>query len=109
MRAYLHRPDQYQRAVASVVVRKGIFRRDVSLEMLRAGMATVYEANFGSEFGNKEQEYREAEERAKRQGIGMWAKPGMLGRWLGKQETKESPRQYKRRMSDREHQTGKAG
>lgn len=81
----------------------------MSLEMLRAGMATVYEAKVGSEFGNKEEQYREAERKAKSRGIGMWAKPGLLGKLLGKQETSESPREYKTRMSEREQQTGKAG
>jgi len=51
---------------------------DVGLEMLRNGMATVYEAKFGSEFGGKEREklYRDTEEMAKRNKIGMWKGKG---------------------------------
>lgn len=111
VRAFLHRRDQYERVVATVHVRRGLFRRDVGLEMLKAGMATVYEAKFGSEFGNKEAEYREAEDRAKKETKGMWAKPGLLDRWLKgkKQETTESPREFKTRMHEREKETAKAG
>ena len=41
VRARLHSVDQFGRVVASVTVRRGLWRRDVGLEMLRAGMATV--------------------------------------------------------------------
>lgn len=44
VRAYLHSKDQYDRVIATVTVRRGfaLRRRDVSLEMLKAGMATVF-------------------------------------------------------------------
>lgn len=110
VRAHLHRRDQYERVVATVFVRRGLFRKDVGLEMLKAGMATVYEAKFGSEFGNKESVYREAEEAAKKEGKGMWAKPGVLDRWLkGKKEVTESPREFKKRMNEKEKEVSKAG
>jgi endonuclease YncB( thermonuclease family) len=73
VRAYIYRRDQYERVVASVGVRKGLFRRDVGLEMLKAGMATIYESKMGAEFGSLEKKYREAEAMAKRQRIGIWA------------------------------------
>jgi endonuclease YncB( thermonuclease family) len=75
-----------------------LFRRDVGLEMLKAGLATVYEAKSGSEFGTSEAIYRAAEEKAKAQKIGMWAKPTLLQR-MGGGNTKapESPREYKAR------------
>lgn len=41
VRAYIYRRDQYGRVVASVKVRKGLRMKDVGLEMLEAGMATV--------------------------------------------------------------------
>ncbi|KAK4944831.1 putative endonuclease lcl3 [Elasticomyces elasticus] len=104
VRAYIHRRDQYDRVVATVLVRRWLlFRRDVSLEMLDRGLATVYEAKFGSEFGDKEQAYRDAEARAKKAKIGMWAEPGLIGRILGeKKQELESPRAYKTRMAAKE-------
>lgn len=101
MRAYLHRPDQYQRVVASVYVRRGFEfpvpfrRRDVSYEMLKRGLATVYEAKSGAEFGGDatEAKYRKAERWAKRLGKGLWRNYRR-----GKDQEWESPREYKTRM-----------
>ena len=97
VRALVHRQDQYSRVVASVYVRRGIDfppfrRRDVSYEMLRRGLATVYEAKIGSEFGGEktEKRYRNAEWWAKKRGRGLWREFG-VGDW-------ESPREYKNRM-----------
>jgi endonuclease YncB( thermonuclease family) len=41
LRTYIYRRDQYGRVVASAKVRRGLLSRDVGLQMLRAGMATV--------------------------------------------------------------------
>lgn len=57
--------------------------------MLKAGMATVYEAKTGAEFGDLEEAYRAAEAKAKRKNLGMWS--------LNKQAY-ESPREYKKRI-----------
>ncbi|RMJ23664.1 endonuclease lcl3, partial [Aspergillus sp. HF37] len=80
VRVHVYRPDQYQRAVGSVYVRRAVDfplpfrRRDVSFEMLRRGLGTVYEAKVGSEFGGDavEQRYRRAEWWAKLRGAGLW-------------------------------------
>ncbi|KAL9107871.1 MAG: hypothetical protein Q9227_007289 [Pyrenula ochraceoflavens] len=92
----LLKPDQYGRVVGTAWVRKlsslGM-RRDISLEMLREGLACVYEAKAGAEFGGREEKYREAEARAKKARKGMWA--------VGKKEF-ESPRDYKTRISGKE-------
>ncbi|PYH89253.1 nuclease domain protein [Aspergillus ellipticus CBS 707.79] len=98
VRAYVHRQDQYQRVVATVVMRRALDfpipfrRRDVSYEMLRRGLATVYEAKFGAEFGGAatEKKYRKAESRAKTKGTGLW-KAFHDKKW-------ESPREFKTRM-----------
>jgi endonuclease YncB( thermonuclease family) len=75
--------------VATVYVRKGILRRDVGLQMLKAGLATVYEAKTGAEFGiGLEDKYRKAE---------WWAKLRKRGMWAGKAKDFESPREYKAR------------
>lgn len=102
VRARVWRRDQYERVVASVGVRNWYGRsKDLGLEMLKRGLCTVYEAKFGSEFGSLEGEYRDAERRARKERVGLWAKgqPGFVGRLLGeKSEVLETPRQYKERM-----------
>jgi len=90
VRAYVYKRDQYERVVATVFVRRFLFRKDVGKEMLKAGLATIYEAKMGAEFGDFEEKYRAAEEKAKRQKRGMWA---------GKAKDYESPRDYKTRTA----------
>jgi endonuclease YncB( thermonuclease family) len=105
VRVQLWRRDQYERVVATVHVRRGIIplKRDVSLEMLRRGLATVYEAKFGAEFGDMEAQYREAEAKAKSAGIGLWKERSIWQKMLGKEvEQRESPREYKTRMAKEE-------
>ena len=58
--------------------------------MLRLGLATVYEAKSGAEFGELEAKYREVEQ---------WAKKRKKGLWGGKKKDFESPRDYKNRMT----------
>lgn len=105
VRVRLYRRDQYDRVVAQVYYRRWFFRQDVGLEMLKMGLATVYEAKSGAEFGDVEQQYRAAEEKAKESRAGMWAKPNLLQR-LGGAGTKapESPREYKSRHTAAEKQ-----
>lgn len=81
-------------------------KEDVGLEMLRAGLATVYEAKMYSEFGGMEEKYRKAEQRAKERGLGMWSQPSKIGKLLGAKKTKEveTPRQFKTRMAEEERQ-----
>ncbi|KAI8953847.1 SNase-domain-containing protein [Xylaria longipes] len=90
VRAKIYRRDQYDRIVATVYVRRFLFRRDVGLEMLKSGLATTYEAKTGAEFGGLEEKYKEAEAKAKAQKRGIWG---------GKPEHFESPREYKTRMN----------
>lgn len=89
VRAYIYKRDQYDRAVATVYVWRWLWKRDVGLQMLKAGFATVYEAKSGAEFGELESKYRTAEQ---------WAKKRRKGMWRGKKEDYESPRDYKSRM-----------
>lgn len=90
MRAEVYKRDQYDRIVATVYVRKGLLRRNVGLEMLKAGLATVYEAKSGAEFGDLESRYREAEGKARAKRLGIWS--------LDPKEF-ESPREYKKRTN----------
>ncbi|KAL8784209.1 MAG: hypothetical protein Q9213_004101 [Squamulea squamosa] len=89
VRAYVYKRDQYDRAVATVYVRRWLLRKDVGLQMLKRGLATVYEAKSGSEFGNLEQKYRETEK---------WAKLKRKGLWGGSKKNHETPREYKARI-----------
>ena len=91
VRAYVYRRDQYDRAVATVYVRRWLLRKDVGLEMLRQGLATIYEAKTGAEFGVLEGKYRRAEQ---------WAKLKRKGMWKTKRKEFESPRDYKTRMGN---------
>lgn len=91
VRAYIYKRDQYDRVVATVWVRRFLVRKDVGKEMLRAGMATVYEAKMGAEFGDFEAQYRAIEEEAKKKKLGMWS---------GKKKDYESPRDYKTRTAN---------
>lgn len=86
VRAYIYKRDQYERVVATVSVRRFLFRRDVGKEMLKAGLAAVYEAKMGAEFGDFEEKYRKTEE---------WARKKKRGMWAGNPEDYESPRDYK--------------
>lgn len=96
-------------------VLRGRRRTDVALRMLEEGAAGMYEAKFGSEFGGraKEKLYREAEQEAKRRGVGMWggkrggqAQVGWWGRLFGRNREGggkvETPREFKSRMKEEE-------
>ena len=91
VRAFIYKRDQYDRAVATVYVRRWLLRRDVGLQMLWRGLATVYEAKSGAEFGKLEGKYRSAEK---------WAQKKRKGMWAGNEKEYESPRDYKSRMSN---------
>lgn len=109
VRVHIFRRDQYDRVVAQVTVRRWLRKRDVGLEMLKMGLATVYEAKQGAEFGTSEQKYRDAMEKAKSQKVGMWTSPGVLGRLRGETAVKlETPREYKSRHAAADKQK-KAG
>lgn len=57
--------DRYERVVCSVKVWKwGIFKKDVSLEMAKAGWAELYD-NADAQYGGLERELRRAVETAK--------------------------------------------
>ncbi|RPB27164.1 SNase-domain-containing protein [Terfezia boudieri ATCC MYA-4762] len=99
VRAYIYRRDQYERIVCSAKVWKGLWRRDLGLEMLKAGVAAVYEAKTGAEFGDMELKYRVAEATAKIQKKGMW---GLKGQY-------ESPGTYKKALKEAEAAASSSG
>ena len=99
MRAYVLKLDQYDRAVATVYVWKWLWRRDVSLRLLKVGLATMYEGHQVPYHSQKHEErYRKAEAKAKARKKGIWS--------IGKAKF-ESPRQFKARMGQEDQ--GKSG
>lgn len=91
VRAQIYKRDQYNRIVATVYVRRFLFKKDVGLEMLKQGLATVYEAKSGVEWGGQKEVYEAAEAQAKAKKLGIWS---------GKQKDFESPRAYKSKIQD---------
>ncbi|KAH6898391.1 hypothetical protein B0T10DRAFT_107067 [Thelonectria olida] len=86
VRAYIYKRDQYDRVIATVYIRRFLFRKNVGLELVKAGLATTYEAKSGAEFGGLKKVYEKAEAKAKRKRKGMWSiDPSKF----------ESPREYK--------------
>lgn len=87
--------DQYQRAVCAVTYGKGplgLLREDLSLELLRKGLATVYKSA-GAEYNGRTLEALDTmESDARKKGMGMWSEgwPSVIV---------ESPAEYKRRMA----------
>lgn len=104
VRVWPYARDRFDRIVSSVEVRLPwrLWRSDLGLRMIQSGCATVYEAKTGSEFGGREEEYREAEKQAKARKVGMWGDVGIVGRLLGHTKKVETPRQYKTRMTKAE-------
>ncbi|KAF1808961.1 putative endonuclease LCL3 [Eremomyces bilateralis CBS 781.70] len=99
VRAHVYRRDQYERLVGTVYVRRWFRRKDVGLEMLRRGLATVYEGKYGAEFGGEEGKYRGAEATAKARGIGLWKEPSVWKKMVGRAEKRETPMEFKKRTS----------
>ncbi|MBW0523048.1 hypothetical protein O181_062763 [Austropuccinia psidii MF-1] len=86
--------DRYNRIVAMTFVRRWKFlpfTRNVSLEMVKAGLATVYRSA-GAEYGNFLSQLESAEVKAKKRKCGIWSL---------KSKEYESPRDYKLRHSNK--------
>lgn len=77
--------DQYRRVVARVTVRTVFGRKDVGELMLKKGMAVVYEAKTGAQYGDREQVYRRLQDQARNHRVGLWQSEQVL-----------TPMEYKR-------------
>ncbi|KAF5005826.1 hypothetical protein FDECE_7761 [Fusarium decemcellulare] len=97
VRAYIYKRDQYERIVATVYVRRFLFRKNVGLEMIKRGLATTYEAKSGAEFGGMKEVYEKAQAKAKRKRKGMWSI---------KASEFESPRDYKVKWATQDKKNG---
>lgn len=65
--------DQYKRIVARAEIRNFFRKKDVSSEMIKQGLALVYEGKTDCQFGNKEEHYRKLELKAKKKKKGLWS------------------------------------
>lgn len=65
--------DQYKRVVARGQVWKWTGKRDISAEMIKQGLAIIYEGTVGAEFGGCESWYRKLEKKAKKLRKGVWS------------------------------------
>jgi endonuclease YncB( thermonuclease family) len=72
-----HTIDRYRRVVAQVFVDG----KDAGLEMLRLGLAWVYERYITEASDDLQARYREAQEEARAQRSGLWEDPAPLPPW----------------------------
>jgi len=93
VRARIYKRDQYNRIVATVYVRRFLFKKDVGLELLKQGLATTYEAKSGVEWGGQKELYEAAEAKAKSTRLGIWS---------AKASEFQSPRAYKSMANEAE-------
>eukprot|EP00640_Fibrocapsa_japonica_P002745 CAMPEP_0113935894 /NCGR_PEP_ID=MMETSP1339-20121228/2931_1 /TAXON_ID=94617 /ORGANISM="Fibrocapsa japonica" /LENGTH=246 /DNA_ID=CAMNT_0000938185 /DNA_START=175 /DNA_END=915 /DNA_ORIENTATION=+ /assembly_acc=CAM_ASM_000762 len=77
--------DQYERIVAKVSYGTWPFKKDLSEELLKKGLAVIYRQT-GAEYAGKLPTYEKLESKAKSKKMGVW------------QEGLESPAEYKRRQ-----------
>ncbi|GMG19140.1 unnamed protein product [Ambrosiozyma monospora] len=64
--------DQYNRVVSKARILKPFWLKDISEEMLRNGIAMIYESKQGGEFDGKLEKYKKVEAAAKKKKLGMW-------------------------------------
>ncbi|CCE65047.1 hypothetical protein TPHA_0J02270 [Tetrapisispora phaffii CBS 4417] len=79
--------DQYNRCVAKVVYWTWLGWRNISLEMIKEGLAVVYEGKTTAEFDGEEMKFRFYERRAKLKKKGLWVQRRVV-----------SPGEYKKSM-----------
>ena len=79
--------DQYGRCVAKVNYWSWTGYKDLSLEMVKRGLAVVYESKSSAEFDGAEQKYRRHERIARFQKRGLWS-----------QKKIETPGEYKKSL-----------
>ncbi|XBW34960.1 hypothetical protein QEN19_000524 [Hanseniaspora menglaensis] len=81
--------DRYGRCVARVVYYDGFFKqeKDISLELLKVGLATIYESKSAVDFDGQEDLYRKVENDSKMKKKGMWRLKKL-----------ESPAEFKKKL-----------
>jgi endonuclease YncB( thermonuclease family) len=96
VRVRIHSRDRFDRVVGNPMMRTWPFiwiKRDVGLEQIKAGMATVFRQG-GAEYGGLMQAMENAETKAKSAKRGMWSQGKKL----------ETPAAYKKRTRGEAHQ-----
>jgi micrococcal nuclease len=79
-----HALDRYGRTVARV----DVDGRDLGLEMLREGMAWVYELYITEASSEVQESYRKAQAEAKAERQGLWSDPNSIPPWIFRDLTK---------------------
>ena len=100
MQLKLLRKDQYGRAVCKVETGLQIFppftRKDVSIELIRRGLASVYTGG-GAEYDGNRAVFETKEAEAKRKKLGLWSQGDNV----------VSPAEFKRQYRQKVEQQGK--
>jgi micrococcal nuclease len=73
-----HAVDRYGRTVAQV----GVDGKDVGLEMVRQGLAWVYELYITEASSEVQETYRKVQEEAKADRQGLWSDPNSIPPWI---------------------------
>jgi micrococcal nuclease len=73
-----HAIDRYGRTVAQV----GVDGKDVGTEMLRQGLALVYDRYITEASTEAQETYRKAQEEAKAERQGLWSDPNSIPPWI---------------------------
>ena len=84
-----HAIDRYGRTVAQVFVDG----KDVGLEMLREGLAWVYDRYITEASTEVQETYRKAQEEAKAEHRGLWSDPNSIPPWIFRNLAKASEQQ----------------
>lgn len=96
VRVIIHSRDRFDRVVGNPKIRLWPYKwvqRDVGLEQIKAGLATVFRQG-GAEYGGLKEVMERAEAQAKKAKKGMWARGKAL----------ETPAEYKRRTRSEDYQ-----
>lgn len=96
LRVIIHSRDRFDRVVGNPKIRRWPFiwqRKDVGLEQIKAGLATVFTQG-GAEYGGMKEVMEAAEAQAKKSKKGMWSRGKAL----------ETPAEYKRRTRSNDYQ-----
>jgi hypothetical protein len=73
-----HAIDRYGRTVAQV----GVNGKDIGVEMIRQGLAWVYDRYITEASTEVQETYRKAEEEAKAERLGLWIDPNSIPPWI---------------------------
>jgi endonuclease YncB( thermonuclease family) len=86
-----HAIDRYGRTVAQI----GVDGKDAGLEMVRQGLAWVYEQYIPEASSEVQETYRKAQEEAKADRQGLWSDPNSIPPWIFRDLAKANQEHWK--------------